>query len=84
MANRGPMKKEEMDELVRGLIAAWAQQPGVKRLPQKYKGLDQESGVGCRVEHEPSGLWSYCDRWRTFDLNRWHAMKDLAIKMEAR
>lgn len=64
--------------------AAWAREPDGRRLPLRFKGLDQERGVGCRVEHEPSGLWSYCDRWRTFDLNRWHAMKDLAIKMEGR
>lgn len=64
--------------------AAWAASSTARWIPQKYKGLDSERGVGCYVEHEPSGLWSVCDRWRTFDLNRFHAMKDLAIKMGAR
>ncbi len=88
MANHGLPMKELMFERHWSKLqrewAAWAREPDGRRLPVRFSGLDQERGIGCRVEHEPSGLWSYCDRWRTFDLNRWHAMKDLAIKMEAR
>jgi len=43
MANRGPMKKEEMDELVRGLIAALEEvcRPG-EELTEKQRKKDLE------------------------------------------